>query len=60
MTWKDVGKAFKGEKIVLSTVSLLSSPHLERIGFFGFMPVERLVIDEASQISVVEYLVWQQ
>jgi regulator of nonsense transcripts 1 len=36
---------------------MLSNPALEERGLFKEVPVERLIIDEASQIRVFEFLV---
>ena len=44
--------------VILSTVSMLSNPKLHQLRMFtDVMPVERLVIDEASQINVFEFMV---
>ncbi|KAF8994635.1 P-loop containing nucleoside triphosphate hydrolase protein [Cyathus striatus] len=51
-----VERLFNGSTIVLSTLGMLSSPALERNGTFDLVPVERLVVDEASQIRIFEYL----
>ncbi|KAF8994638.1 P-loop containing nucleoside triphosphate hydrolase protein, partial [Cyathus striatus] len=50
-------RLFNGSSIVLSTLSMLSNPVLEINGSFDLVPVKRLVIDEASQIRVFEYMV---
>ncbi|KAF8825447.1 hypothetical protein HHX47_DHR7000607 [Lentinula edodes] len=44
-------------KVILSTLGLLSNPALEQNGLFNVVPFERLVVDEASQINVFEYMV---
>ncbi|KAF8994651.1 P-loop containing nucleoside triphosphate hydrolase protein, partial [Cyathus striatus] len=49
-------RLLNGSTIVLSTLSMLSNPAFEINGIFDLVPVERLVIDEASQIRVFEYL----
>jgi regulator of nonsense transcripts 1 len=46
-----------GSNVVLCTLSTLSNPQLESAGVYNLIPVERLVIDEASQIDVFEYMV---
>lgn len=46
-----------GVTIVLSTLSTLSNPALHSNGFFRVVPVERLVIDEASQIKILDFMV---
>lgn len=45
------------KRVVLCTLSLLSNPILQDSGFFGLIPVERLIVDEASQLDVFEYMV---
>ncbi|KAJ7212891.1 P-loop containing nucleoside triphosphate hydrolase protein [Mycena haematopus] len=47
-----------GAQIILSTLSTLSNPGLEQVGIFALVPVERLVVDEASQINAFEFMVW--
>ncbi|KAG5643663.1 hypothetical protein DXG03_000543, partial [Asterophora parasitica] len=42
--------------IVLSTLSMLSNPILDRAGVFQVVPLERLVVDEASQIKIEDFL----
>ncbi|KAJ4468669.1 P-loop containing nucleoside triphosphate hydrolase protein [Lentinula edodes] len=46
--------------VILSTLGLLSNAALESNGLFRVVSVERLVIDEASQINVFEYMVRRQ
>ena len=46
-----------GISTILCTVSMLSNPGLVQLGFFRYIPVQRLVIDEASQIYVGQYIV---
>ncbi|KAJ7079450.1 P-loop containing nucleoside triphosphate hydrolase protein [Mycena belliarum] len=43
-------------QIVLSTLSTLSNPGLDQIRIFSLVPLERLVVDEASQINVFDYM----
>ncbi|KAF9478008.1 hypothetical protein BDN70DRAFT_809730, partial [Pholiota conissans] len=43
--------------IVLCTLSMLSNPALLKNGTFTILPVERLIIDEASQINIYEFMV---
>jgi hypothetical protein len=47
----------RGSRIILCTLSMLSNPVLETSGLFQLVPVERLVIDEASQIDVADFMV---
>ena len=44
-------------RVILSTLSMLSNPALEQKGMFDLIPVERFVIDEASQINLFEFMV---
>jgi len=46
-----------GARVILSTIGMLSNPTLEKNRTFDLVPVERLVVDEASQINSFEYLV---
>jgi len=46
-----------GSHIILSTIGMLSNPILEDNGAFHCVPVRTLVIDEASQINIFEYMV---
>lgn len=43
--------------MILCTLSMLSNPALDEIGVFDLLPVERLVVDEASQIDTFEFMV---
>ncbi len=43
--------------IILSTLSMLSNPTLDQNGMFNLVPPRSLVVDEASQINVFEYMV---
>ncbi|KAJ7671879.1 hypothetical protein B0H17DRAFT_1244840, partial [Mycena rosella] len=45
-----------GAHIVLSTLSTLSNPGLDQVGIFSLVPLERLVVDEASQINVFDFM----
>ena len=36
---------------------MLSNPALDHYGVFRVVPVERLIVDEASQIDAFEYMV---
>lgn len=50
-------RRFNGSRVVLCTLSMLSNPALDEIGVFDLLPVERLVVDEASQIDTFEFMV---
>ena len=43
--------------VMLCTLSMLSNPGLDHHGFFRHVPVERLIVDEASQIDTFEFMV---
>ncbi|KAF8064440.1 P-loop containing nucleoside triphosphate hydrolase protein [Lyophyllum atratum] len=45
-----------GSVIILSTLSMLANPKVDRVGVFRVVPVERLVVDEASQIKIEDFL----
>jgi hypothetical protein len=53
----DVARMFGDVTVVLCTLSMLSNPKLEDCGLFRVIPVTALVIDEASQIDVFEFMV---
>jgi regulator of nonsense transcripts 1 len=53
----EVSKTFRGITVVLCTLSMLSNPKLTDCGLFDILPVNSLVIDEASQIDVFEFMV---
>ena len=46
-----------GSRTILSTISMLSNPALDDNGVYRIVPVERLVVDEASQIDSFELMV---
>jgi hypothetical protein len=56
-TLRKVSVVFDGIKLVLSTLTMLSNPKLQGCGLFRFIPVKSLVIDEASQIDIFEFMV---
>ncbi|KAI9063965.1 P-loop containing nucleoside triphosphate hydrolase protein [Trametes sanguinea] len=43
-------------QVILCTLAMLSNPMLAPVGMFAYRPVERLVVDEASQIDVSEFM----
>ncbi|RPD58077.1 P-loop containing nucleoside triphosphate hydrolase protein [Lentinus tigrinus ALCF2SS1-7] len=45
-----------GSKTILSTISMLSNPALDNSGVLYIAPVERLIVDEASQIDSFELM----
>ncbi|TDL25784.1 hypothetical protein BD410DRAFT_813484 [Rickenella mellea] len=48
-------KLFQGCRIILCTISMLSS-RLGKFGLDGTVPLQTLVVDEASQIEIGQYL----
>lgn len=44
-------------RVVVCTLSMLSSPRLEQAGLFKLVPVTKFVVDEASQINIGELMV---
>jgi hypothetical protein len=56
-SWVDVSRMFGDVTVVLCTLSMLSNPKLSDCGLFRIIPVRSLVIDEASQIDVFEFMV---
>jgi len=53
----DVSMMFADVTVVLCTLGMLSNPKLHDCGLFRIIPVRSLVIDEASQIDVFEFMV---
>ncbi|KAK0445637.1 P-loop containing nucleoside triphosphate hydrolase protein, partial [Desarmillaria tabescens] len=53
---KELGYVIGSSSIILSTLSMLSNPALDQNGMFNLMPPRNLVVDEASQINVFEYM----
>jgi hypothetical protein len=54
---REVEMIFRGATVVLCTISMLSNPKLAECGLIDILPVTSLVIDEASQIDVFEFMV---
>jgi len=52
-----VSKMFRDITVVLCTLGMLSNPKLAGCGLFDIIPVKSLVIDEASQIDIFEFMV---
>ena len=53
----EVSRMFADVSVVLCTLSMLSNPKLKECGLIRVVPVRSLVIDEASQIDVFEFMV---
>ena len=50
-------RRLSGATTILCTVAMLSNPALDSSAVFRFVPVERLIVDEASQIDSFEFMV---
>lgn len=46
-----------GSTVILSTLGMLSNPTLHDNRLFTLVPFERIIVDEASQINIFDYLV---
>jgi hypothetical protein len=55
----DMEMAIGGSPVILCTLSMLSNPILDDRRVYKLVPLERLVIDEASQIDIREFMVGQ-
>ncbi|KAL5510973.1 hypothetical protein ACEPAG_3692 [Sanghuangporus baumii] len=53
---QDVEVTFYGVNVILCTISTLSNPSLNDKRIFEFVPVYNLVVDEASQIGIFNYM----
>ena len=53
----DLRKVIGSARVVLCTLSMLSNQRLEDSGFFDLVPVRKLVVDEASQVNIGEFMV---
>jgi hypothetical protein len=56
---REASMLFRGATVVLCTLSMLSNPMVVNCGLFDLLPMKSLVIDEASQIDVFEFMVLQ-
>lgn len=54
---RDARTLFRDIYVVLCTLSTLSNPALDENHVFRSVPMVSLVVDEASQIGVVDYMV---
>ncbi|KAF9649274.1 hypothetical protein BDM02DRAFT_3095010, partial [Thelephora ganbajun] len=50
-------EALGGSRVILCTLSMMSSDQLVRSGFTELVPVETLIVDEASQVEIGDYLI---
>lgn len=53
----DVNRRIGDTHIILCTLSMLSNPMLDMYGVFKYRPMEILLVDEASQIDTLEFMV---
>lgn len=53
----DLVSLFGSTRVILCTLGTLSNPLLLQKGVFGWVPVTNLVVDEASQVGILDYLV---
>jgi superfamily I DNA and/or RNA helicase len=44
-------------RVILCTLSMLSSDKMAKSGFPELVPVETLIVDEASQVEIGDYLI---
>ncbi|KAG5638089.1 hypothetical protein H0H81_001856 [Sphagnurus paluster] len=51
-----VSSLIQGSCIILSTLSMLSNPGLDEVGLFKVVPMKQLVVDEASQIKIEDFM----
>lgn len=49
-------RLISGCRVILSTISMLSTGRIMEFGFTRLVPVQTVIIDEASQIAVADYL----
>lgn len=53
----EMERMVSGSSIILCTLSMISNPALFDNGTFEVVPLERLIVDESSQINVFEFMV---
>lgn len=51
-----VKKALQGTQVILCTLSMISNPKLQLAGITQVVPIVNVIIDEASQIEVGQYV----
>ncbi|EJD41096.1 hypothetical protein AURDEDRAFT_138789 [Auricularia subglabra TFB-10046 SS5] len=51
-----VERLLAGSRVILCTISMLSNPSMQNAGFMDVVPVENILVDEASQIDIGNYL----
>jgi len=51
-----IRKALQGTQVILCTLSMISNPKVQLAGFTQVVPIVHVIIDEASQIEVGQYV----
>jgi len=54
---REIREALGGSRVILCTLSMMSSEQIVKSGFTEFVPVEILIVDEASQVEIGDYLI---
>jgi superfamily I DNA and/or RNA helicase len=49
--------ALGGSRVILCTLSMMSSEQVVKCGFSELVPVETMIVDEASQVEIGDYLI---
>jgi AAA domain len=49
-------KALQGSQVILCTLDMVSNPGLQEVGLTKAVPILNVIIDEASQIEVSQYV----
>jgi superfamily I DNA and/or RNA helicase len=49
-------KVLQGSQVILCTLSMISNPRLQDLGLTREVPIIKVIIDEASQIEVGQYV----
>ena len=50
-------EALGGSRVILCTLSMMSSNRVVKSGFSDLVPVETMIVDEASQVEIGDYLI---
>lgn len=53
---KKIPETFAGIKVILCTLAMLTGPPLTRVELHKLLPPHSLIIDEASQITMSDFL----
>jgi hypothetical protein len=49
-------RVLQGTQVILCTLSMISNPKIQAAGFTQLVPIVNVIIDEASQIEVGQYV----